>query len=202
MKKILFALSALAILFTGCTIEQEYTFHENWSGTYLTRVDLTSMAALSGGEEESEPLLNDTMVSELQTKYEAIPGISNVQTSGKDNILLSGFDFSSTDALNAAFKPEDGAATSSNLLSFERKGKKGLVVKVDKSAMGEEAAAGTEQMGEMITFKIALRFDKKIKKIKSKVATLDKENNIVHLEFNFTQLSDKNVDLNTEITLK
>lgn len=196
------AIAAIAILFSGCVVEQEYTFHENWSGTYLTRVDLSSMAALSGGEEESAPLLNDTMVSELQSKYEAIPGITNVQTSGKDNILLSGFDFSNTDVLNAAFKPEDGGNGSANLLSFERKGKKGLVIKVDKSAMGDEATAGAEQMGDMISFKIALKFDKKIKKVKGEVAKFDKENNVVNLEFNFSQLSDKKLDLTTEITLK
>jgi len=202
MKKIIFALSALAILFTGCVVEQEYTFHADWSGTYLTRVDLSGMAALGGGEEGGEQMLKDSDIAELQTKYEGISGISNVQTSMTDNILLTGFDFANTDALNTAFKPEDGSAGSGNLLSFEKKGKKGLLVKIDKSAMGDEAVEGADQMGEMISFKVAIKFDKKIKKIKGDVATLDKENNVVHLEFNFKQLSDKNIDLNTEITLK
>lgn len=196
------AIAAIAILFSGCVIEQEYTFHDNWSGTYLTRVDLSGMAALGGGEEGGESMLKESDIAELQTKYEGISGLTNVQTSMTDNVLLTGFDFSNTEVLNTAFKPEDGGTGSANLLSFERKGKKGLIIKVDKSAMGDDAAAGAEQMGEMISFKIALKFDKKIKKVKGEVAKLDKDNNVVNLEFNFSQLSDKKLDLNTEITLK
>lgn len=208
MKNITFLLAAVSILFTGCTIEQEFYFKQDFSGSYSTRIDMSSLGAL-GEEMNPDSIMKDTDLSELQTKYEAIAGLSNVRNSFSEGILLSGFDFNGMASLNKAFEPEEkaeeekdsaGLPDNSGLVRFEQKGKKLLVI-VDKSDMADSGSE-IEQMGEMITFSVKLGFDKKIKKVKSDVGTWDKANNSITLQFNLNDLSKKDKNLNSEITLK
>jgi hypothetical protein len=209
MKKITFLLALVSALFSGCAIEQEFYFKEDFSGSYLTRIDMSSLGAL-GDEMNPDSIMSNTDLQELDAKYKTIAGLSNVQNTFSSGILLSGFDFNGINALNQAFTPEKetgkeepdgiGLPKSNGLVRFEKKGKK-LLVAVDKSEMKEDSS-DMEQMGEMITFSVKLRFDKKIKKMKSDVGTWDKENNTVTLQFNLNDLSKKDKNLDTEITLK
>jgi hypothetical protein len=209
MKNITFLLAAVSILFTGCAIEQEFYFKQDFSGSYTTRIDMSSLGAL-GEEMNPDSIMKDTDLNELQTKYEAIAGLSNVRNSFSEGILLSGFDFNGMASLNKAFEPEEkaedeekdsaGLPDNSGLVRFEQKGKKLLVI-VDKSDMAD-GGSEMEQMGEMITFSVKIGFDKKIKKVKSDVGTWDKANNSITLQFNLNDLSKKDKNLNSEITLK
>ena len=104
------ALSAL-VLFTGClTIEENYTFRKNGSGTMEYVVDMSQLGEMIKGlgemGEEGDGTLDNAggmdMSGEVAT-LKGLPGISKVKLNSKDEwVQRISFAFKDIDALNAA----------------------------------------------------------------------------------------------------
>ena len=108
----IFAAATLLLLFTGClTIEENYTFKKNGSGTMEYVVDMSEIGELmktlgemgeTGGGAAPDELGSLDMEDEMKA-LKAIPGIRKVKLDGKKKwVQRLKFNFSDITALNAA----------------------------------------------------------------------------------------------------
>ncbi|MEZ4806557.1 MAG: hypothetical protein R2815_03685 [Flavobacteriales bacterium] len=106
-------LAATAItLFTGClTIEENYTFKKNGSGTMEYVIDLSEMGELMKsieglGDSKDKSSMGDLGTMDMEEQVEAlkkIPGIKKVKLNNKKEwVQRLSFAFNDLDALNAA----------------------------------------------------------------------------------------------------
>ncbi len=106
-------LPVLLVLFTGClTIEENYTFKKNGSGSMEYVVDMSEigelmktlgeMSEVEGGEEMPDDIGSLDMEDELKA-LKAIPGIKKVKLDAKKKwVQRLKFNFADIDALNRA----------------------------------------------------------------------------------------------------
>lgn len=201
----LFGVIGLMVIFTACTIEQTYHFKSDFSGNYQLRFDLSSMAGPS--ESDSTSASTDTIftpesLEEMRNTYLAVPGVTNATATYANNVLQSGFDFSNFEALNAATgRANGGEQGAQGLYNFSNKGKK-LIMKINRDGMAELTGEDMASMGEMVTFKFTVSFERDIKKVKGDIAQWTKGSKEVLIEFPLKDLSDPKKNLDVEIQLK
>ena len=201
----LFGVIGLMVIYTACTIEQTYHFKSDFSGNFQLRFDLSSMAALS--ESDSTSAATDTIftpesLEEMRNAYLTVPGVTNATATYTDNVLQSGFDFSNLEALNAAVgRNNDSGEDAQGLYNFSKKGKK-LIMKINREGMSELTGEDMASMGEMVTFKLTVSFERDIKKVKGDIAQWTKGSKEVLIEFPLKDLSDPKKNLDVEIQLK
>jgi hypothetical protein len=99
-------LPALLALFTGClTIEENYTFKKNGSGTMEYVLDLSEMGEMLkafGGDEAGKDKGGNMDMSDHAARLRQLPGISKVKLDSKEWVQRISFSFKDLDALNAA----------------------------------------------------------------------------------------------------
>jgi|GEM_PF-459369 len=105
------AVLAVSVAFTGClTIEENYTFKKNGSGTMEYVIDLSelgemmkSFSELGEGQEQKEEGLGTMDMNDEVTGLKGIPGISKVKLDTKKEwVQRVRFSFKDVTALNAA----------------------------------------------------------------------------------------------------
>lgn len=107
------ALLGLLLLFTGCiTIEENYTFKKNGSGTMEYVVDMSQLGemlkafeSVGDGKKKGEKGdgMNELDLKEEMAALKKIPGIKKVKVKSKDEYVQRlRFDFTDINALNAA----------------------------------------------------------------------------------------------------
>jgi hypothetical protein len=198
-------LIGLMVIFTACTIEQTYHFKSDFSGSYSMRFDLSAMAGL--GDSASSQSTTDTIftpesLDEMRNAYLTVPGVSNATATYDNNVLESGFEFSNLKALNEAVGKGSGESEESKgIYHFTQNGKK-LIMKINRDGMAEFNGEEMASMGEMVTFKLAVSFERDIKKVKGDIAQWTKGSKEVLIEFPLKTLSDPKTNLDVEILLK
>jgi hypothetical protein len=201
----LFGVIGLMVIYTACTIEQSYHFKSDFSGSYNMRFDLSAMAGL--GDTDSTEAATDTIftpesLDEMRNAYLTVPGVSNATATYEGNVLESGFEFSNLKALNEAVGKSSGEGEESKgIYHFTQKGKT-LIMKINREGMSELTGEDMASMGEMVTFRFTVTFEKDIKKIKGDIAQWTKGSKEVLIEFPLKDLTDDSKNLDVEIRLK
>lgn len=103
-------LLASLLLFTGCiTIEEQYTFRKNGSGSMTYVVDMSELGSMMESFSESGEAgsgMADVGAMDMSREVEAlkvIPGVGKVKLDGRKKwVQRISFDFKDVDALNAA----------------------------------------------------------------------------------------------------
>lgn len=109
----LIGLFLLLIAFTGCiTIEENYTFKKNGSGTMEYVVDMSQIGEMlkafedmgdGKGKEDKDAGLNQLDMKEQVSALKNVPGIKKVKVNAKDEYVQKvSFAFADVNALNAA----------------------------------------------------------------------------------------------------
>lgn len=162
-----------ALLVASCTIRQEFSFEEDFSGQYKVDVDMSSMASLTDGK--AEPLLDsfnkDSMIEAMNNPS----GLSQAFIEEKDHVISFGYHFHDVKSLNGAQKDADWGAImgegfrvlESEKPMFALKGKKLFYSppKFDNNNSEVEETEGMEGMSSMIRYEVVLHFKKPIKKV-------------------------------------
>lgn len=121
-------LLALLALFTGClTIEENYTFKKNGSGTMEYVMDLTEMGemlkAFGGGDDSDKGKGGGNMdMSDQAEKLKHLPGIGKVKLdTRKEWVQRLSFTFKDVEALNAALNVlmPDSTGTAHRFFAWE-----------------------------------------------------------------------------------
>jgi len=193
---------AVALLLSSCVIEQNYHFKNDFTGSYQLRFDLSSMAGMSGEDMGTDTIFTEESLAEMSQGYAEVEGITNVRSTYENNVLFTGFDFNGVKSLNEAMtRSAENNESSTGIYTFTQKGKT-LKMKLNRSGLGDMSSDDAASMAEMVSFKLKLTFDKKIKKVKGDAATWNKGDNEVTLEFPMKDFLDEKKNLDVEIRLK
>ena len=205
-------LFCLVLFASSCTLEQDIHFNKDWSGNAKYTLDLSAMTQLMGNDSvETENPLNSIKESFMTMKegIEKSIGISNVslQNDEDQGIYSILFDFTTVEALNNCLK---GNGNSNNMFKnkkhvfFQQKGKNKLLFEAPSmNSVKKESEFKAEDLGNMaylIKYNIKFSFDRKIKKINSKLNS-KKGYQTANIELTIDQLMKDDFDGIMEITL-
>ncbi|MCC6600083.1 MAG: hypothetical protein IT223_05365 [Crocinitomicaceae bacterium] len=194
---------ATCLLMTSCTIEQEYLFKNDMSGSYFTRIDLGPMAEMGVDASALDTVIKSSDLEEMNAQYLSVAGISNAKSTFENNVLFTGFDFTSVAALENAFTSGSELTEGANagLFKFTSSGKK-LILDINSSGLNTFSGEETMGMEEMLTFKVKMNFERKIKKVSGKFVTFNKEANSLDFLFTPKDFQSGESDLKTVIKFK
>lgn len=200
-RPLLIVLASVLVLIQACTVEQNYYFKKDFSGTYELRIDMSSFIGVAGESFETDTLFSPESLREIEMATELVEGISNSKAQFEDNVFTTVYDFANLTALS------DPALNSSQEMQgmyfFSSKGKT-LKMKFNEDAAnaltGEDSEAAA--MAEMVTFVVNLDFEEEIKRVKGNVATWTNGEKKVKIALPMSELSKGRKDLDVEIQMK
>ena len=194
---------ALTGLLFSCNIATTVHFNKDYSGTYMTVVDMSdliSMAGMADSTNSSDQSIADMRKSmdslELEDVYNSVSGISDAKVDVSDKGVVSiGFKFDNVEALNASFKTVqestaekmsgsgDADMLPASFLGgegqmFIREGKT-ITHSVDSEGLGlgdGEDSGDMDMMMNMIDYTIEFTFDRKIKSVDVEGLTILEQN--------------------------
>lgn len=202
MKKILTLLAAIAV-FTSCTLEQTYTFNEDFSGTYIMNFDISQMAAFSTEDgQEAGDLFEDFNQDSLRDLYRNMKGISNVEIKTTENVINLKYDFDNLENLNQSLLAEQKAQEAFGDMAdkprFEYK--KGTFI-YNAPNLGSDADQDSlSQMLAVVEYDITLNFAKKITSVSNGV--LSEDGKTVKMTGNMGEVALKEKSLQLEVKFK
>lgn len=227
MKNASFRIFLSAILsvwiLSSCTIEEEFVFNEDFSGTHSIRIDFQKSSELGGpdvGGKMIARLESDTPgMEKMLYKMDSIPGISNAFFETEENAFSLGYTFERLELVDAPMGAIKGTTLDPGPKGykedevkkrFELVGNELHIIsrhsepkKDEKQDKDEEAAPFTEMMEGMqdkIEFKTTFKFKNPIKKVKNGDFELSKDKKTLTNTYNLDQ--DPNAGKTTVIKFK
>jgi hypothetical protein len=196
------------VAFTGCTIDQEVHFHENFSGDYQMKIDMSDLMPVLEDSVRFDSVFSKENMSTLQKRYENVEGITNPKVTFSDGVFLSKFSFADMTALNKAIKDEEGdkkgsffsykLAKNSMIVDIDPEG----LTKLKQNSKNEESLDQDGAASDLFKFKAKVKFDKPIKSVKGKLAALDPTTNTVSFDFNIADVKEKSKKFKTVVKFK
>jgi len=156
MKSIkLLAIILSVLMFQSCIITQEYTIHNDMSGSQYTEIDYSAVGAILGETADSLTHQVDSMFNEAFTGNASKEGLSNYKYGNKDGKYFISFDFANAE------NTEIG-------VQFSKNGNK-ISVNFDKmkelfDSMNEKESVDNSgmDMSAMFQYTAIFNFDKKV----------------------------------------
>ena len=156
MKSIkLLAIILSVLMFQSCIITQEYTIHNDMSGSQYTEIDYSAVGALLGETADSLTHQVDSIFNEAFTGNASKEGLSNYKYGNKDGKYFISFDFANAE------NTEIG-------VQFSKNGNK-ISVNFDKmkelfDSMNEKESVDNSgmDMSAMFQYTAIFNFDKKV----------------------------------------
>jgi hypothetical protein len=202
MKTIFYFLSAL-LFFSSCSLEQQYSFNEDFSGTYKMVFDLTEIAAFSAEDPDSVEDAFETMNTDsIKTAYQSIEGISNVEVTAKDNVIEVRYDFKDLDALNRSLQNENEAMSAfGGEVNQERFLFKNGVFKYNYPDFSDdEETDSLSQMLTIVQYNVVMNFAKTIES--SSNGEIQENKKSILLSGNLGEVATREKSLDLEVTFK
>lgn len=183
MKTSTILVALIVILFTGCTITQEYRFNNDFSGDYTMELGMGDFINMmksmdTTGDMSSLDSMDQSLI-ELSEKYKDA-GAKNVETGWKDDktTMFVKFDFENletlNDILNGAGEESDvfSFAGSKGTANFSNKGSAKLFIDLPEFSNDTVSKDEIEQMKEYLSFETIFSFDREIKKVTNENAVI------------------------------
>ena len=156
MKSIkLLAIILSVLMFQSCIITQEYTIHNDMSGSQYTEIDYSAVGAILGETADSLTHQVDSIFNEAFTGNASKEGLSNYKYGNKDGKYFISFDFANAE------NTEIG-------VQFTKNGNK-ISVNFDKmkelfDSMNEKESVDNSgmDMSAMFQYTAIFNFDKKV----------------------------------------
>ena len=211
MKKTFYLNLLIITLVTSCAFEEEYSFKADWSGSYEASLDMSGLAEMVGREKENEEIIPQDEIANLESKMNAVDGISNAKVT-YDNLAYAikfNYDFEDLSALNrlnnADLDEGDDDSPFGALGKWEmrNKGKKEFFITMipQEGMEDEEGMDDAKQAGEMLQVTTTLTFPRKVKDVASNIATRGVNGNQVIIKYSGKDIMDASKNWDTEIKL-
>lgn len=216
MKHYFFISFLLVILFLGsCSITQEYHFNKDLSGKYSLEMkmgDLINMVKsmdTTGNAMTSMDTL-DYSFNEVAIKYKDA-GAKNVKVGWKDDktTLYIKFDFKNIEDLNSILKNSEKESSmtffSGNTESpgkIKHKGKRTLSFDFPEFNNDTISMKDLESMKDYIRFETIFSFDRKIKSMSNKNATISDDKKSFKFSGKLNDILNENYTMDTDVKLK
>jgi len=195
MKKLHFIIFFLSLIFTSCTITQEFHFKKDFSGSTKIAIDMTTfmemMAGMDSTGTQSAGMKDslDFAFKENAEKLKAM-GMKNIKYGWQDDdkVMFLSYDFTDIEVLNKALNASDDGNSAfmksednDNHVYFTLKGKtltyQGVKSNNDSLNTNEMAA-----MKDYYKYKLIFTFDRKVKKVDNPNISLTDKNKKATLE--------------------
>jgi hypothetical protein len=204
--KLLGIFTLLGLLLASCSIQQQVHFNKDFSGTTTISVQMGNMMnmakSLSKDSTEGRSFDFEKDVKEL----ESLTGISNVKfkKDNEGNVMVS-YDFADIETLNKTFGRTSINAPENDpdFKAFEVRGKK-LTYHAPKSYGMDvaEKEGNMDMLKNMLDYKLIFSFDRKIRKVDNKSATISEDKKSLTIEGNMDEMMSKSVDLGMTVKLR
>lgn len=201
--KIFFSFLATVLVLASCSLEQNYVFNEDFSGSYSLVFDMNEIVAFSSEDPDStEDAFADLNVDSLKLAYEQMEGISNVKISGKDNVLHMSYNFASIDALNKSLETENNAtAAFGGNATDDRFSYQNGIFKYNFPISGDaESLDSLAQMMSIVEYNIHMQFAKPIAKTSN--GEMGADGKSLRFEGNLGEVANKEKSLDLEVSFK
>jgi len=206
MKIVYFLCLALIVSTLGCTVKQEYHFNRDMSGKTVSTIDMSLVNAFINPEDAESSELNttfdtlDVFMDNAVNDLKLIEGLSNINWSWNDekNVIFLTYNFKNLESLNQSLSTNNYSylTSSDNRMTpkFTKKGRKLIYeipeIKMDTVFNDEK----TKEMRSFFKYELSFIFDKPVRKLKNKNATLSDDKTKVILETSMFDLFDENFD--------
>ncbi|MCF6242373.1 MAG: hypothetical protein L3J74_13620 [Bacteroidales bacterium] len=199
----------IIILLSSCTITQEFHFNKDFSGSYISTIDMSqfidmmnSLDSSDGGTGEFIDSL-DLILTQAVKKLETT-GVRNLKSGWNNNkALFISYDFANIDELNKALNKsgmnENNTSDGEDFIFFIRKGK----TLIYKGIPPKETAAGGKDLGAMkdyYKYRAVFSFERRIKKSDNPKYKISEDKHKAVLSAPFFDITKK--DFNTEVRFK
>ncbi len=213
MKKLFVIISAL-IFIASCTIQQEYYFHDDFSGTATTTIDmrmlmntLKSLDTTGTTEDNSfQDSISDSF-SETKEKLEEL-GFKNVKFIWFDdgNVFEMSYDFKDIESLNLSLNLDNGISSLAQMGDANNKGefrvKRNTLYYDSPKIKADTAVSEMESMKSYYQYELIFRFDKEIKKSYNKNAEITATKKTVVLKGSLFDVFSAEFDSDMKIKLQ
>lgn len=213
MKKLLF-LALTALMLKACTVSQEYSFNEDYSGTFYGTIDMSSLVALTKMDSSQETdnsfdSLYQT-VQQLKDSLSKVKGYSQVDAywDAEAGIITIRYDFENLEVVNSGVfmgfdefqKTKNNSKKSPPL--FEAKGKSFFFD--NSSLIVDEYVndSSTTSMSSFFNYKLTLNFPNEVKGVNNDNFTLGEDGKSVNLEAPLFDIMGKEQNYKAKIKLK
>ncbi len=215
MKKIYLIIFFLTLIFTSCTITQQFHFKKDFSGTAKITIDMGAfmdmMAGVDSTGTESAGMKDslDFAFKESAEKLEEI-GLKNITYGWQDNdkVMFLTYDFTDIDMLNKALNASDDGNSAfiknednDNHVYFTRKGKI-LTYEGVKSTNDSISAGEMASMKDYYKYKLVFTFDRKIKKVDNPNITVSENKKKATLEASLFDIIEPTYNSSIKFKLK
>ncbi len=203
----------IVILFTGCTITQEYHFNNDFSGNYSMELDMGDFINMMKSMDTTGNMSSldsmDQSFNELSEQYKA-GGAKNIETGWKDDksTMFIKFDFENLDILNDILA---GAGEESDMFSFagtkgtsnfSNKGSKKLIIDLPEFSNDTLSMDEMEQMKDYLSFETIFSFDREIKKVDNENVLISGDKKSFKFEGNIDDFMKEGFTMDTNVKLK
>lgn len=157
MKSIkLLAIILSVLMFQSCIITQEYTIHNDMSGTSYTEVDYSAVSAFVGEKTDSlTQQLDSVMNAAIIGNEESLKGITNYKYGSKEDKYFISFDFEDASTNDIGIK----CTKNGNKISIQFDKMKDLF---DKMNEGDGNGNSDMDFSSMFQYTVIFNFDKKV----------------------------------------
>lgn len=194
MKKLIYLAVAFTIILTGCSIKQEFSFNDDYSGHMSNSIDFSMMMAFMGEESETEenPLDSIEIVyKETAEKLKDVNGISNVEMNWTNDhsVLVLSYKFDDILSLNKALQRAEFLGDDKESNGFFTQKRRKITYHTPKFDL--DSLKDNEEMaesGEFFSFNLKFNFTKKIKKVNNKKMIISDDKNSAELKSNLNEL--------------
>jgi len=188
MKKTYFIIFFLTLIFTSCTITQEFHFKKDFSGSAKIAIDMGTFMEMMAGMDSTgtqSATMKDSLDFAFEESAEKLEGIglTNIKYGWQDDgkLMFLSYDFIDIDILNKAMNASDDGNSAfiknednDDHVYFTRKGKT-LIYEGVKS---NNDSLNTDEMASMkdyYKYKLIFTFDRKVKSLDNPNVSLSED---------------------------
>ncbi|RLD76603.1 MAG: hypothetical protein DRJ10_13325 [Bacteroidetes bacterium] len=188
MKKTYFIIFFLTLIFTSCTITQEFHFKKDFSGSAKIAIDMGTFMGMMAGMDSTgtqSATMKDSLDFAFEESAEKLEGIglTNIKYGWQDDgkLMFLSYDFIDIDILNKAMNASDDGNSAfiknednDDHVYFTRKGKT-LIYEGVKS---NNDSLNTDEMASMkdyYKYKLIFTFDRKVKSLDNPNVSLSED---------------------------
>jgi hypothetical protein len=203
MKNILVVCLSILLL-ASCTLTQQYSFNEDFSGHYQLEFDLSDMANYGNEDPDSVPnVFEGFNIDSVQDAYAKIEGISKIKVKTENNVLFVEYKFADLKALNASLSLQEQADLGISGMGSDNKFSyvDGVFTYNFQDETSAEATPDSiAQMMSFVDYSIRMQFAKPIKSATN--GTIDQSGMLLDLSGNLGEIASKEKSLNVQVTFK
>lgn len=213
MKHLFITFLASITLLSSCSIQQDYTINEDYSGDMKLKLDFSQMMAIlpdSAQDETIGNLMSDEALDSLNDIMKDYEGIHNFEYASTPETVEMSLDFDDLEALHKMEEEQKDGDKSGEFVAFKPIGKKAF--QIDLSPLqdlsksleeeGGEDAAAASMMMSFIQMKITVNFERPIKSVESSLGNYDATENKIVYDFSMAEVIGEDTDWLTEVKFK